>query len=180
MIIVILRILINIINDLKTNNCTLFSIIVGDPNESDTWYKMELPDKDYQKYSDKMHYKTKKILLLHDVITKSDNELITQNPITRLYICKHKIQELFTKTNEAFDINFVKMNCEFVLDHLKQNLDALKCKDFLKSILDIGRVKVTRKDFHTLFPEIGAIYKKKKKELKKRMNFRIKEGNLEF
>jgi hypothetical protein len=124
----------------------------------DVWYKMEKSSLKYEKYSAQMNNKVDNFLLLHDTLTKGNYEFVTTHPYTQLVSCKLTITEFHRRTNAAFDFKFVQENCEFVLDHLKNNLDPEKSLNFLLSIVSLGGIK--RKLFLALFPSLKANYRK--------------------
>ena len=119
---------------------------------------MEKPHPDYSFYSDQMEYKVDKFLALHDTLTKGNYEFVTTNPYSQLVSCKLSITDFYEKTDRSFDFSFVEENCEFVLDHLKNNIDPVKSIKFLESIVELGGI--TRKDFFALFPGIRDYYRK--------------------
>jgi hypothetical protein len=119
---------------------------------------MEKSSLKYEKYSAQMNNKVDNFLLLHDTLTKGNYEFVTTHPYTQLVSCKLTITEFHRKTNAAFDFKFVQENCEFVLDHLKNNLDPEKSLNFLLSIVSLGGIK--RKLFLALFPSLKANYRK--------------------
>lgn len=140
----------------------------------DVWYKMEQSDVRYSKYSDLMEYKVDKFLALHDTLTKGKYKFVTTNPMNGLVSCKLKIKDFYNQTNKAFDYSFVEENCEFVLDHLKNNVDSVKSIIFLESIVKLGDIK--KKDFVTLFPRLKSHYRKEEIESRRIENEkRIKE-----
>lgn len=122
----------------------------------DVWYKMEKSSSQYEKYSAQMNNKVDNFLLLHDTLTKGNYEFVTTHPYTQLVSCKLTISEFHRRTNGAFNFKFVQENCEFVLDHLKNNLDPEKSLNFLLSIVSLGGIK--RKLFLALFPSLKANY----------------------
>ena len=111
-----------------------------------------------------MEAKVNNFLLLHDTLTKGHHKQVHTHPITQLVICKLTILELHSHTNGAFNYEFVEENCEFVLDHLKNNVDPVKSIRLLESIGALGDVQ--RKDLIILFPALKLYYKKE--ELKKK------------
>jgi hypothetical protein len=119
---------------------------------------MERADQNYSKFSGQMEYKVDKFLELHDTLTKGNHKFVTTHPYNQLVSCKLSIKDFHKETNEAFDYTFVQKNCDFVLDHLKNNLDPLKSVKFLESIVELGNIK--RKDFLEFFPSLKAYYKK--------------------
>lgn len=128
------------------------------------WYKMEKSSAKYIKHSARMEAKVNNFLLLHDTLTKGHHKQVHTHPITQLVICKLTIMELHSHTNGAFNFEFVEENCEFVLDHLKNNVDPVKSIRLLESIGALGDVQ--RKDFIVLFPALKLYYKKE--DLKKK------------
>lgn len=131
----------------------------------DVWYKMEKSDKKYLKYSKLMEYKVDKFLALHDTLTKGKYKFVTTNPMNGLVSCKLSIKDFYNGTNQAFDFSFVEENCEFVLDHLKNNVDSVKSIKFLESIVKLGNIQ--KKDFLLLFPRLKAYYRKEENEIRK-------------
>ena len=123
---------------------------------------MEKPDSEYSRYSDQMEYKVDKFLALHDALTKGQFSFITTNPITQLVSCKLTISEFYRQTGESFDLAFVGDNIEFVLDHLKNNVEAVRSAKFLESIFDMGDMK--RQDFLALFLPLKEHYRKMERD----------------
>ena len=105
-----------------------------------------------------MEEKVDNFLLLHDTLTKGNYEFVTTNPYTQLVSCKLSISEFHRRTKSAFDFKFVADNCEFVLDHLKNNIDPEKSIKFLASIVVLGDIK--KRDFLMLFPTLRSYYRK--------------------
>lgn len=105
-----------------------------------------------------MEEKVDNFLLLHDTLTKGNYEFVTTNPYTQLVSCKLSISEFHRRTKAAFDFKFVADNCEFVLDHLKNNIDPEKSIKFLASIVVLGDIK--KRDFLMLFPTLRSYYRK--------------------
>ena len=137
---------------------------------------MEKPHPDYSVYSDQMEYKVDKFLALHDTLTKGNYEFVTTSPYTQRVSCKLSISDFHKRTDRSFDFAFVEANCEFVLDHLKNNIDAMKSLNFLESIVTLG--EIARKDFYILFPEIEKHYKRIENENKRIENERRKENDI--
>ena len=116
-----------------------------------------------------MEEKVDNFLLLHDTLTKGNYEFVTTNPYTQLVSCKLSISEFHHRTKAAFDFKFVADNCEFVLDHLKNNIDPEKSIKFLASIVVLGDIK--KRDFLMLFPTLRSYYRKEEAK-------RTEEGNI--
>lgn len=129
----------------------------------DAWYKMEKSSPTYSKQSAQMEEKVGNFLLLHDTLTKGNYEFVTTNPYTQLVSCKLSISEFHLRSKAAFDFKFVADNCEFVLDHLKNNIDPEKSIKFLASIVVLGDIK--KRDFLMLFPSLRSYYRKGDKKL---------------
>ena len=140
--------------------CDMLSL-TGD----DVWYKMEKSDQKYSRYSKLMEYKVDKFLALHDTLTKGKYKFVTTNPMNGLVSCKLSIKDFYDETNQAFDFSFVEKNCEFVLDHLKNNVDSVKSIKFLESIVKLGSIQ--KKDFLLLFPRLKTYYRKEEIEKKR-------------
>jgi hypothetical protein len=113
---------------------------------------MEKSSPRYSKQSAQMEEKVDNFLLLHDTLTKGNYEFVTTNPYTQLVSCKL-----------SFDFKFVADNCEFVLDHLKNNIDPEKSIKFLASIVVLGDIK--KRDFLMLFPTLRSYYRKEDTKL---------------
>lgn len=129
----------------------------------DAWYKMEKSSPRYSKQSAQMEEKVENFLLLHDTLTKGNYEFVTTNPYTQLVSCKLSITEFHHRTKAAFNFKFVADNCEFVLDHLKNNIDPEKSIKFLASIVVLGDIK--KRDFLMLFPTLRSYYRKEEKRV---------------
>ena len=124
---------------------------------------MEKPSPRYSKQSSQMEEKVENFLLLHDTLTKGNYEFVTTNPYTQLVSCKLSITEFHHRTKAAFNFKFVADNCEFVLDHLKNNIDPEKSIKFLASIVVLGDIK--KRDFLMLFPTLRSYYRKEEKKV---------------
>ena len=133
---------------------------------------MEKSSAKYMKHSARMEAKVNNFLLLHDTLTKGHHKQVHTHPITQLVICKLTILELHSHTNGAFNYEFVEENCEFVLDHLKNNVDPVKSIRLLESIGALGDVK--RKDFIILFPALKLYYKKEELKKKSKQDGKLK------
>lgn len=147
-------------------------------NEEAVWYKMEIPHEDYKKWAVRMEDKVAKFLAFNDTITKGKyNNLVMTNEFTGLKMIKMSIKDFHEKTNEAFDLEFIKKESLFVFDHMNKNIDAIKSLRFLKSMRHLGKKNTTemsdkerkesRKDFFRHFPVLKDHYKK---EAKKKMD----------
>lgn len=87
-----------------------------------------------------------------------DSSLVLTHPMTSRKTCKVSVQEFHRKTNQSFDLDFIRKESFFVLNNLKATLDVPKSVDFLKSIRILGN-KIKKKDFLQLFPELIDYYR---------------------